>query len=321
MFLSRVQLFIVVITTHIILPVLLLLGLFLFGKGSLIGAIVCIFFVGNLIFLLFKIGNWEFTWYYLRYFYVLAFLIISFGNLIKLYMHVEIIYSINAFIEVGVFVLASGIMCLNINALRASIKPQNCLDLTFPFKNGKYIITDGGDGKISSLLNYHNKAQIHKTGQTNSSMRYATDIVKHNKYGFTVKNVLTDQNEQYEIFHEKVYSPCNATVIKVVEGIQNNIPFSFNFPYNVGNSVVLKVDSYYIVMGHFHPGSIIVKEGEQVKAEQQLGMIGNSGLTPRPHLHIQVSKCEDGFYWGGEGIPILFKNFQYPTKNRVFKVQ
>jgi len=47
------------------------MGLFLFGKSSLIGAIIGIFFVGNLILLLFKIGSWEFTWYYTRYFFVL----------------------------------------------------------------------------------------------------------------------------------------------------------------------------------------------------------------------------------------------------------
>lgn len=317
MFLSRVQLFISIIITHIILPILLIAGLFVFGRSSLIGAIVSIFFVGNLIFLLFKIGSWEFTWYYGRYLFGLAFIVISFVMFILL--KTQKIYSSNMVLDIAVLIVSLIVMYLNINALRASVKPKACLNLEFPFKNGKYVITDGGDGKISSLLNYHNKAQVHKKGQTNSSMRFATDIVKLNKNGFAVRNVLKNDNAQYEIFHEKVFSPCEAIVVKVVDGIENNAPFSRDYPYNVGNSVVLKKDNYYIVMGHMEKGSIVVSEGQKVNAGQLLGIIGNSGLTPKPHLHMQVSKCEEGFYWGGEGIPIFFDDIYYPIKNKVIK--
>ena len=94
-------------------------------------------------------------------------------------------------------------------------------------------------------------------------------------------------------FNKSIYSPCDDTVHKVVDGIENNAPFSCDFTYNVGNSVVLKVGSYYIVIGHFQKVRLLVKEGEL--AEQQLAIIGKSGLTPRPHLHMQVSKCKDVF--------------------------
>ena len=106
----------------------------------------------------------------------------------------------------------------------------------------------------------------------------------------------------------------------MVDGIEDNIPFSGNYPYSVGNRVILKIDNYYIVMGHLEKGSIKVKVGEKVKTEQQLGIIGNCGLTPISHLHMQVSECEDGQYWKGTGVPIFFKGLGYPTRNKLIKV-
>ena len=41
---------------------------------------------------------------------------------------------------------------------------------------------------------------------------------------------------------------------------------------------------------HMLRGSIVVKTGARVKAGQPLGLVGLSGLTEYPHLHIQVSK-------------------------------
>jgi hypothetical protein len=41
---------------------------------------------------------------------------------------------------------------------------------------------------------------------------------------------------------------------------------------------------------HMLQGSIVVKKGTKVKAGQTLGLVGLSGLTEFPHLHIQVSK-------------------------------
>nr|WP_318038348.1 M23 family metallopeptidase [Clostridium estertheticum] len=102
--------------------------------------------------------------------------------------------------------------------------------------------------------------------------------------------------------------------------MEDNIPFGGKYPYNVGNRVILKIDNYYIVMGHLEKDSITVKVGDDVKPGQRLAIIGNSGLTPRPHLHMQVSKCEDGQYWKGKSVPILFNGLYYPIKNKIIKV-
>lgn len=84
MFLSRVQLFISTKMLNIVLPILILLGLFQFGKGDLIDKILYILFVGNFIFLLFKTAPWEFTNFYIRYVLVLIYIIIALRNIFLL---------------------------------------------------------------------------------------------------------------------------------------------------------------------------------------------------------------------------------------------
>lgn len=320
MFLGRVQTFIATHLGYIVLPILTLFGLYKYGNGSLIDIIMYTFFVGNFIFFLFKTAYWENINYYFRYVFVFLFVVITVRNLTFINKGVESVSNFKVFIYALVLILSLMLTYLNVASIRGSRKPTDCINLAFPFKDGRYIITDGGDGSISPLINYHTKAQIHKGAKTNTSMRYATDIGKIDKFGYTVTSVLTKENKDYKIFHEKIYCPCDAVVIKVIDGIEDNIPFSKVYPYNVGNCVVLKTNNYYIVMGHLARGSIKVKVRDEVKVGQLLALTGNCGLTPRPHLHMQVSECEDGEYWQGKGIPIYFNNLCYPVKNKIIKV-
>jgi hypothetical protein len=206
---------------------------------------------------------------------------------------------------------------------KASRKPENVLKLEFPFKNGKYLITDGGDGYLSALMNYHYKSSTHNQHGTQDSMRYAADIVKMGPYSRTVSRLIAfSKNPDYIIYHEIAISPIDGIVVKVQDGVINNeqFPGKGNLPYNLGNYIVVKNGDYYVIMGHMEKGSIIIKEGDYIHIGDQIGLIGNSGLTPRPHLHLQVSKCQDGNYWSAEGVPVLFNQRFYPVKNRIIEV-
>jgi len=321
MFLSRKQILLVTILAHIIIPLILLFGFFLYGGESMADTLLYVLFAGSVVALLYKASFWEFTWFYGRYLLVLIFLIMA-VLCIALKLSAAITFDVRNWMMDTIFLWLS-VFCMMYlaGAFVASKKPKNFLELAFPFKEGSYIITDGGDGKISALMNYHNKSQVHKKGQANTSMRFATDIAKISKFGFTVENLLTEKNGDYQIFGETLYSPCEAKVFKIVNEMDDNVPFSQKFPYNVGNCVVLRKNNNYIVMGHLERNSITVKEGQSVKTGQILGVVGNSGLTPRPHLHMQVSQSNNGLYWEGEGVAIVFNKTIYPYKNKVIKVK
>lgn len=190
------------------------------------------------------------------------------------------------------------------------------LEIFFPFKSGDYLITDGGNSKISRLMNYHYYSPTHKKNKTNNSMLYATDIVKisNDKFGF-----LPETNNKYPIFGEEVFSPIDGIVIKVENKIPDNNTFSGNYPYNTGNTIVIQKDNYYFLLGHLKKGSIGVKEGDFVRSNDLIGLVGNSGWTERPHLHLQLIESDSNNYWFGKGICIRYDNKNL-YKNRLIRL-
>jgi murein DD-endopeptidase MepM/ murein hydrolase activator NlpD len=83
-----------------------------------------------------------------------------------------------------------------------------------------------------------------------------------------------------------------------------------------GNHVVVEMDNgLSYVFGHMQPGSVKVKVGDRVTTGQVLGLVGNSGNTDAPHLHMHVMTGSDIFQ--GRGIPYEFTNFpvtgSFPT--------
>ena len=319
MFFSKKQLLAFIAITHILFPLVLITSLFYLGTQTLTIVIPSILLIGMILFTLFKIGAWEFTNYYIRYIILLIFLILSSYCLLQVKVITN--YLDREYICMTILgIVIVGFIIYNIKIALAIKKPKHFIKLLFPLKRGRYLITDGGDGKKCAGINYHYKANIHTEKSTNTSMQFAVDIVFIDKKGRTVSSLLTDDNRDYKIFHEPVYSPCGGKIVEVVSDINNNKPFSKKYPYNVGNHIVIKKGEYYIVIGHLEKNSIKVKVGEKVQIGQFLGSVGNSGLTPRPHIHMQVSKASDEFYWQGEGVPIIFNGYFYPVKNKIIKI-
>jgi len=190
------------------------------------------------------------------------------------------------------------------------------VDIEFPFKQGNYLVTDGGNSKISRLMNYHYYSQVHKKNRTNNSMLFATDIIKVKDQQ---RNFLPCNNEDYPVFGEELFSPINGIVVKVVNNIADNNPFAGNYPYNTGNIVVIKSDNYYLLLGHLKHESIAVNEGDVIHVNDLIGSAGNSGYSERPHLHMQLIKSDSPDYWSGEGVCIRHKNKNL-YKNRLIKV-
>lgn len=195
-------------------------------------------------------------------------------------------------------------------------KDPDAVEIAFPFRNGRYLVTDGGNSKTSRLMNYHYFSPVHMKNNTNRSMLYATDIVK--LPGRSGK-FMPPRNENYLVFGEKLYSPMDGVVFKAINTIDDNTPFSGNYPYNTGNTVVIRNEDLFFLIGHMKKNSISVSEGESVHAGDPIGAAGNSGMSERPHLHMQMMKSMDGDYWKGSGINILFRGKNL-YKNRMINV-
>jgi len=191
------------------------------------------------------------------------------------------------------------------------------IEIEFPFNNGKYLITDGGNSKISRLMNYHFYSAIHKRNKTNYSMLFATDIVKLDSSLF---RFMPGKNEDYPIFGEQIYCPMKGLVVKVINDIDDNIPYSGDYPYNTGNTIVIKNEDKYLLLGHLQKGSIKIKTGDLVSENELLANAGNSGYSERPHLHIQLIKSPTDNYWKGTGICMRYEGKNL-YKNRILVIR
>lgn len=157
---------------------------------------------------------------------------------------------------------------------------RNITSLQLPFK-GEWTVFWGGDTKE---LNYHVVSRAQKN---------AFDIIITDARGSSHK---TDgqANEDYYAFGKELLAPCDGEVVLVVDGVKDNKPGVMNKIYVPGNSVIIRTaNNEFLFFAHFKQHSIKVKEGQQVKQGDVLGLCGNSGNSSEPHLHFHIQNTED----------------------------
>ncbi len=175
-----------------------------------------------------------------------------------------------------------------------TVVERNKTPLSLPFK-GKWFIVWGGD---TVLQNYHVE---HKPQQR------AFDIVilDDNKKSYKGEGTT---NEDYYAFGQPLYAACNATVVKMQDGIEDNVPGVMNAQQPSGNMVMLKTEQdEYILYAHFKKGTVAVKEGDIVKTGDYLGDCGNSGNSSEAHLHFHMQDSPDRY--NANGIKCYFEEF------------
>lgn len=157
---------------------------------------------------------------------------------------------------------------------------RNITAMHLPFK-GEWTVFWGGDTKE---LNYHVNVRFQKN---------AFDIVINNAEGRSFRtNGKT--NEDYYAFGQPIIAPCDGEVVWAVDGVKDNIPGELNPIYVPGNAVLMKTrNKEYVFFAHFKQHSVKVKEGDQVKQGQLLGLCGNSGNSSEPHLHFHLQNIEN----------------------------
>ncbi len=310
---ERTVLTIKLISTHcILLPAFLLISFFSDRDSILLLSVS-----QTLLFILFLAGYWEFFGSGFRVVYSCT----TEALIVILLCHkLSLPYSLpHNILLLSILLILQA--CLLFELIKIFIvilrKDKEFVEISFPLKNGMFLITDGGNSRISRLMNYHFYSPVHRKNGTNNSMKFATDIVRVDT---TKKTFLPPGNDDYSIFGEKIYSPISGTVIKVENGIADNIPYSGNYPYNTGNTVVIKNNDYYFLIGHLKKGSIRVKPGDPVQQNDLIANAGNSGFSERPHIHMQLIYSQTDNYWKGLGVNISFQNKNL-YKNRQIKNQ
>ena len=118
--------------------------------------------------------------------------------------------------------------------------------------------------------------------------QHAWDFVITDDQGRQFRNA-GDKPEDYFCFEKVVTAPSDGVVEEVVNDVKDNDTGEVNVRENWGNTVIIKHAEYlYSCVSHLREGSVGVQKGEKVRTGQRIGLCGNSGRSPYPHLHFQL---------------------------------
>jgi murein DD-endopeptidase len=141
--------------------------------------------------------------------------------------------------------------------------------------------------------------------------RFAIDFVKVSPSGGT-SNGDPDKPADTIGYGDPVLAVVTGRIAAVRDGVAESSSIRKNGARErslaAGNYVVLALGSgLYATYEHLRPGSIRVREGDQVRQGDIIAALGFTGDSTGPHLHFHVSNTMDPL--GGEGLPYAFDRF------------
>ncbi len=148
--------------------------------------------------------------------------------------------------------------------------------------DGEWTVAQGGP---TAQLNAHHGS----TGQ-----RFAYDLVLVRNGRFRQPRVDPTTNESYYGYGQPLRAPAAGTVVKVIDGVPDNIPGERGRAG--GNGVIIdhgfgEVSS----MWHAKPQSLRVREGDRVEAGQIVAQVGNTGRSTGAHIHLHLTRGQEEF--------------------------
>jgi murein DD-endopeptidase MepM/ murein hydrolase activator NlpD len=144
--------------------------------------------------------------------------------------------------------------------------------LMLPF-HGMFFIIQGNDGSVSHLKSTSNE--------------FALDMLMM-KSGFMYSGA-THKNKNYYAWGLPVLAPAPGRILKT----ENNQPDHPPLTTKMGgaNYVLIQHDDGEVsVIYHLMQGSVSVAEGDTVARGDEIGKIGDSGISMFPHIHYQLDR-------------------------------
>lgn len=147
----------------------------------------------------------------------------------------------------------------------------NYFNLNLPFM-GVWTVSQGYDGSITHKADW------------GKALDFVIEDEEHQTYKYPGTRL-----EHFYCYNKPVLACGDGVVEEVVSHVEDNALGEVNTVENWGNSVVIKhLTGLYSKVSHLKKNSIKVNPGDFVKQGDMLGMCGNSGRSPEPHLHFQM---------------------------------
>ena len=193
-------------------------------------------------------------------------------------------------------VMALGALVLALDLGRALIGgPAATVRLAPPF-GGEWLVLQGGR---SRLQNHHLAAY---------NQWFALDLVRL-EGGRIFADDPDDTNASVHSWEAPLVSPADGTVVAARNGMEDSDGSNFvtELEDAVGNVIVIELDNgLFVVFAHLRQGTLRVSEGDRVRTGDPLALVGNSGNTTMPHLHLQVQTHPDLWDPANRSVPFAF---------------
>lgn len=121
---------------------------------------------------------------------------------------------------------------------------------------------------------------------------YGVDLVRLDGWGRRGEGLLPADPTRYQIHGQAVTAPCSGAVVSTVSD-RPDMLVPVRDPDRTqlaGNHVLLNCAGTEVLLAHFLRESVRVAPGDQVTIGQVLGVVGNSGNTTEPHLHVSAQR-------------------------------
>lgn len=174
----------------------------------------------------------------------------------------------------------------HINYAARFLPPHPAIGLPF---SGEWTLSQAFDGEYT-----------HK-----GPWRYGADFLIRDSSGREHSDNGTTLSDYYA-FGKPVLAPVAGRVVKIVSDVEDNAPGEANRAENWGNTVLIWDErGFYVKVAHLAKGSVSVTEGQFVAHGQKIGLCGNSGYSPMPHIHVQLQLSPEA---NSPTIPFCFSN-------------
>jgi hypothetical protein len=191
---------------------------------------------------------------------------------------------------------------------RVSLRAQKPLKLGPPVRRGLWVAAEG----CCDDPTHHRRGLLAVNGNWVVPQRFAIDWIKIDE---SHRAWVGDpaQLSSYFSYGQPLIAAADGTVVVARDGIPDTPPPHDPPPPPLaglpGNYVTLRIrPGIYLIYAHMKPGSVRVRVGERVRRGKVLGLLGNSGASATPHVHLQV---QIGRSFVSDGLPFVFGRFQF----------
>jgi hypothetical protein len=181
------------------------------------------------------------------------------------------------------------------------------VELAFPLGPGTYLVANGGSDLV---VNSHQRMLLEADPRFSRYRGTAlgVDLVRLDGLGLTADGFAPDDPKAHHIFGQPVKAPCDGTVTLAEDGHEDRPVGEPDRDSFSGNHVILRCGAVEVVLAHLGRGSVAVKPGDAVKAGAPIGLVGNSGGSDAPHLHVHAQRPGSELSsMSGDPVPIRFR--------------